>query len=120
MDESNTRPTEYPKPIEYRIIRELHEGEKNAAELSDILAQKTKDEIFKELHQGNRDLRDLSSILFNSRGLISIGLNGLINKGYVNKKDVIFKKPEDNKPGRKGQIYFLTETGQKAYQSVYL
>jgi len=107
------------RPIEYKIIRELHEGEKNVAELSDILTQKTKDLIIEKLYQGKKDVVDISKLLLESRRLTSVGLTVLIDNGLVYKKDVILKKPENNKSGRKGQIYFLTKTGQEFYQAVY-
>jgi len=105
------------KPIEYKIIRELHKGEKSVVELNDILATKTADEIIRELNQGKKDVMHLADILYNSRGLITLGLNELTTHGFVDGKYVILKEPKGN---REGKRYFLTETGQEFYQSVWV
>jgi len=107
------------KPIEYKILLELHKGEKSVAELTDSVATEKADKIIRELNQGNKDVRNLADILYNSRGLICLGLNELTDRGFIDEKYVILKKCHGNKPGRAGKRYWLSETGQKFYESVY-
>ncbi|MCG2717312.1 MAG: hypothetical protein L6408_00550, partial [Nanoarchaeota archaeon] len=104
------------KSIQYKIVRELHEGEKTVAELSDILVKKIVDEIIEEVSHGGKDVRNLANLLYDSEGIISRGLNGLTDHGFVDRKYVTLC----NEPDPIKRKYFLTETGQEFYQSVWV
>ena len=102
------------KSIQYKIIRELHEGEKTVAELSDILVKKIVDEIIEEISHGGKDVRNLADLLYDSKWFISRGLNDLTTRGFLDGTRVTLK---DGQPEIK---YLLTETGQEFYQSVWV
>ena len=72
-------------------------------------------QIIQELHKGEKNISDLAKIVINDRSLICFGLSALTNRGFIDEKYVILKKAKDNKPGRAGKRYWLSEAGQKFY-----
>ena len=118
MSDPTTRAIEYKniKSIESKIVRELHKEKKTVDELSDILAKQIVDEIIEEITHGGKDVRNLANLLYDSKWLISRGLTDLTNRGFVDGNYVILSKEPD--PIKRK--YFLTETGQKFYQSIWV
>jgi len=84
------------KSIKQKIIRELHEGEKSVAELSDVIS----------VDKAN---------LYSKRAVICYGLSELTNHGFINERYIILKKAKDNEPGKAGKRYWLSESGKEVY-----
>jgi len=111
MNKPHIKPIDYGliNSIQYKIIRELHEGEKTVDELSDILAKKTADEIIQKLNQGKTNIIDLADALVNIRSITSLGINKLTHRGFICGES----------GGLSEDKYLLSENGRKLYQDVY-
>ena len=72
-------------------------------------------QIIQELHKGEKNIGDLVKTLIDDRPLICLGLNELTNRGFIDEKYVILKEAKDNKSGRAGKRYWLSETGKNFY-----
>ena len=114
MSDYTTRAIEYKniKLIESKIVRELHKEKKTVDELSDILAKQIVDEIIEEITHGGKDVRNLADLLYDSKWLISRGLDDLTTRGFLDGTGVTLK---DGQPE-----ILLTKTGQEFYQSVWV
>ena len=109
----------YKKTIQYKILQELNEREKNNPGLVYNILKKRIDEMSKEPYQKNKTIKDLSDIVNNNEQIVNFGLSEVRNCGFVGHRYIILKEYKGGKePGNLGLMFFLTDTGKEFYKTV--
>ena len=108
----------YKKTVQYKILQELNEREKNSMGLVYYILKKRIGEMIKEPYQKNKTVKDLADIVDNNEELVHFGLSEVENCGFVGHKYIIKKEAKGKKPGNAGLMYFLTDTGKEFYKTV--